>query len=579
MVGSSCPMGFAGKVLKVNLSSREIKIEDLPREAIRFIGGSGLATWFISKMVDPLIDPLNEKNVIVFCVGPVTGTSIPMSSRYVVASKSPLNGTLGDADAGGFWGPELKSAGFDAILVTGKSTKPVFLWICDGEAELKDARDLWGLDHQKTEEEVKRICGDCRLLSIGPAGENLVKFSVISNDGGRIAGRSGLGAVLGSKGLKAIVVKGEQRYSPTQDIVDLAKEIIGYLLERDGIKRLSKFGTGSFLENHLARGNLPLKNWGQDEWSEESAKRISSNRLSNWVKMKMGACKYCPVGCEKRIEYDGVEEKGPEYETIAALGSLCLVDDPMTIIKANRACNLLGIDTIETGTLMAFLMECFERKILSQEKVGVSLYWGSGDSFPELVEMIAFRHGFGNILAEGLKRAAELIGGDAPNFAMHVKGAPICMHDPRVQQDKGLNYATLPSGAYHGKGGSNFVGLPRSESLAGELVKRQNFAEIIDSLVMCSFAFEFWAGGLPVDFIPRILKTVSGLDLKLDDLDRIGGEIFGMKVAFARKSLGRDKIGDPLPERFKKVPRVRGGIAFTFQAENLLEEYYKCRSS
>lgn len=578
MVGPSYPPEYAGKVLKVDLSSGQTKTDDLPPEPMRFIGGSGMATWFISKMVEPSVDPLSEKNVVVFCAGPVTGTSIPMSSRYVVASKSPLTGTLGDADAGGFWGPELKSAGFDAILVTGKSRKPVFLWVCDGGAELKDARDIWGLDLQKTEEEIRRICGDCSVLSIGPAGENLVKFSVISNDGGRVAGRSGLGAVLGSKGLKAIAVKGGQKYTPTQAVADLSKEILGHLLEKDGVKRLSKFGTGSFLENHLARGNLPLKNWEQDEWSEDSARRISANRLSDWVKVKMSACKYCPVGCEKRIEWDGIEEKGPEYETIAALGSLCLVDDPMAIVKANRACNLLGIDTIEAGTLMAFLMECVEKKILSRERIGVQLYWGSGDSFPELIEMIAYRQGFGNILAEGVKKVAELVGGDAPKFAMHVKGAPICMHDPRVQQDKGLNYATLPSGAYHGKGGSNFVGLPRSESLAGELVKRQNFAEIIDSLVMCSFAFEIWAGGLPVDFIPKILKSVSGLELSLDDLDKIGGEIFNMKVAFTKAALGRDKIGDPLPERFEKVTRVRGGVAFTFKVENYLEDYYRHRS-
>ncbi|MGQ9788698.1 MAG: aldehyde ferredoxin oxidoreductase family protein [Candidatus Hadarchaeaceae archaeon] len=579
MAGPSCPQGYAGKILKVDLGSGQMKTDCLPPEMVRFIGGSGMATWLISKMIDPLVDPLSEKNAIVFCVGPVTGTSIPMSSRYVVASKSPLTGTLGDADAGGFWGPELKSAGFDAILVTGKSRKPVFLWVCDGKGELKDARDLWGLDIQKTEEEVRRICGDCKTLSIGPAGENLVKFSVISNDGGRIAGRSGLGAVLGSKGLKAIAVKGGQKYFPPQAIIDLTKEMLRNLLENDGTKRLSRFGTGSFLENHLARGNLPLKNWGQDEWSENSAKRISANRLSDLVKMEMGACKYCPIGCEKRIEWNGVKEKGPEYETIAALGSLCLVDDLMVIVKSNRACNLLGIDTIEFGTLMAFLMECVEERILSEEKIGVPLHWGSGESFPELIEMITYRRNFGNNLAEGVKKVAELIGGDAPKFAMHVKGAPICMHDPRVQQDKGLNYATLPSGAYHGKGGSNFVGLPRSDSLAGELVKRQNFAEIIDSLIMCSFAFEIWAGGLSIDFIPKILKSISSFDLSLDDLDKIGGEIFNMKVAFARVALGRDKIGDPLPERFKKIPRVRGGVAFTFQAEKYLEDYYKHRSS
>jgi aldehyde:ferredoxin oxidoreductase len=573
------PAGYAGKILDVDLTLGETKAVDLPKEALRFIGGSGMATWFVSKMVPPSVDPLAEKNVMVFSVGPVTGTSLPMSSRYVVASKSPLNGTLGDADAGGFWGAELKSAGFDVLVVRGRSKKPVFLWICDGAAELRDARDLWGLNVQATEKEVKRNCGDCRVLCIGPAGENLVKFSVILNDGGRVAGRSGLGAVMGSKGLKAIAVKGGQKYSPSQEILNLSREIVGHLLERDGIKRLSQFGTGSFLENFLARGNLPLKNWSQDEWPQESARRISANRLSDVVAVKMKACKYCPVGCEKRIEWNGAEEKGPEYETIAALGSLCLVDDPMAVINSNRSCNLLGIDTIEAGTLIAFLMEGFERGILTSDEIGLSLPWGKGDNFPELLEMIAFRRGFGGILAEGVKRVADAIGGEAAKLAMHVKGAPICMHDPRVQPDKGLNYATLPSGAYHGKGGSGYVGLPKSGSMVEELVMRQNLAEIIDSLVMCSFAFEIWAGGLPVDYLPKILKTVTGVRLSLNDLIETGGEILNMKISFAKASLGRDKIGDPLPERFKVVPRVRGGVSFTFQAEEFLDEYYKFRQT
>ncbi|MGC8817513.1 MAG: aldehyde ferredoxin oxidoreductase family protein [Candidatus Hadarchaeum sp.] len=565
----------SGKFLDVDLSSGELRTKDIPPEAMKFIGGSGLATWFVSKMVDPLVEPLGEKNILVFCTGPVTG-ALPMSSRYVVAAKSPLNGTLGDADAGGFWGTELKATGFDAVVVRGRSKRPLFLWVRDGRAELKDARDLWGLDIQKTENEVKKICGDCRVLSIGPAGENLVKFAVISNDGGRVAGRSGLGAVMGSKGLKAIALKGEHRYSPTQEVVELAKEMTRHLLEKDGIKRLSKFGTGSFLENHLARGNLPLKNWGQDGWSEESAKRISANRLSDLVRIKMRACRNCPVGCEKRIEWNGVDEKGPEYETIAALGSLCLVDDPMSIIKANRSCNLLGIDTIEAGTLIAFLMECFGKGILSDKKVGISLSWGQGENFPELLEMIAFRRGFGAILAEGVKRTAESIGGEAVGLAMHVKGAPICMHDPRVQPDKGLNYATLPSGAYHGKGGSGYVGL-RCGSMVEELVKRQNLAEVIDSLVMCSFAFEVWAGGLPVDYIPRILEAVSGMKLSLSDLEEIGGEIFNMKSSFAKAALGRKEMGEVLPNRFKTIPRVRNGVAYNFQAEKFLDEYYRIR--
>ncbi|MEM2878166.1 MAG: aldehyde ferredoxin oxidoreductase family protein [Candidatus Hadarchaeales archaeon] len=576
MVDERLNAGYAGRILDVNLNYGEIKVKETSKEHVRWIGGAGLATKLVTDLVDPGVDPFSESNVLVFCTGPVTGT-IPMSSRYVVASKSPLTGTIGDADSGGFWGPELKGAGFDAIIVRGRSKRPVFIWAADSAAEIRDAGEIWGMDTRRTENEIKKQCGNCKVALIGPAGENLVRFSVILNDGGRVAGRSGLGAVMGSKNLKAIAVKGDFEYSLSDDAKALVTEMTRHLISRDGVKRLSSFGTGAYLEIFLSRGNLPLKNWSQDDWSEDSARRISANRLSEFVNVKMKACRLCPVGCEKRIEYDGVEEKGPEYETIAALGSLCLIDDPMEIVRANSICNLLGVDTIETGTLVAFLMECVERKILSEKTIGVPLSWGNGDRIPDLVEMISFRRGYGNFLAEGVKRVSDLLEPEAASLAMHVKGAPICMHDPRVQQDRGLNYATLPSGAYHGKGGSNYAGLPESRSLAEELVRRQNMAEVIDSLVMCSFAFEIWAGGLPVEFIPRILRCTSNIDLSLSDLDKIGGDIFNMKVSFTKAALGIERIGEKLPERFKVVPRVREGVVHTFDAERYLGEYHMLR--
>jgi aldehyde:ferredoxin oxidoreductase len=334
----------------------------------------------------------------------------------------------------------------------------------------------------------------------------------------------------------------------------------------------------------LEIGNLPLKNWAGDQWEMESVMAISSSQIpkDSFKKMKAG-CHGCPVGCEKVVSvsdgpYATEEGSGPEYETIAAFGSLLLNDTWASIVKANDLCNRYGMDTIEAGTTIAMAMESFEQGILSEGEVGVSLRWGDSDSIVETVRMMALREGFGDVLAEGVCKAAEEIGEEAPKFAMHVKGSSICLHDPRIRPEMGLKYVTLSMGAYHGKGcpmeGS--VG-PEAVEVAKNVVARQNFAEVTDSLIMCGFAFAQFAGGVSREYVPRLLLAVTGHEWDLDALNLVGERIFNLKRAFVTH-LGVRREDDELPRRFEEIPRVRFGVEHTAAiVRNALTEYYRLR--
>ena len=535
--------GYVGRILRVNLTSRSTAVEPLDEKVVQsYLGGSGLASSILYTEVDPQVDPLGPHNKLVFVMGPLTGTPTPMSSRHVVVAKSPLTGLWGEGDAGGFWAHELKRARFDAIIVEGTSERPVYLWISDRKAEIRPAEELWGMDTLATEKALKSELGKgVRVTSIGQAGENLVKFAAIMNDGGRAVGRGGLGAVMGAKKLKAIAVAGSHRV----DVADpdmfksLREEMLKHLRNGKGAKRLSEYGTGSHLDAYLETGNLPLKNWAGDQWEIESVLAISAAEVSrDSFKRTKSGCYGCPIGCEKVVSvrdgpYATEEGRGPEYETIGAFGSLLLNDNWESIVKANDLCNHHGIDTIEAGTTIAMAMECFEQGILSEGEVGMSFRWGDSDAIVKAVGMIALRQGFGNVLAEGVRQAAEEIGRGAPEFAMHVKGSSLGLHDPRIRREMGLKYITLSMGAYHGKGCPLEGPVPPDAvEVAKNVVTRQNVAEVTDSLIMCDFAFAAFAGGISREYVPKLLLAVTGHDWKLDDLNLIGERIFNIKRVF-----------------------------------------------
>ena len=582
--------GYMGRILRVNLTAHSVAIEPLDEDLVRaYIGGTWVASKIFVREVAPQVDPLGAENKLVFAVGPLTATLAPMSGRHVVIAKSPLTGLWGEGDAGGFWGYELKRAGFDAVIVEGISERPVYLWISDNAAEIKPAGELWGMDSIATDIALNSALGKrVKVAAIGQGGENLVKFATIMNDGGRAVGRGGLGAVMGSKRLKAIAVRGTQRVDVAHPemLKSVRKEMLADLKESPGAQRLAVGGTGGNLDFMYMAGNLPLKNWAGDEWALESVQAISAGKVSkdSFIKTKVG-CYGCPVGCDKVVRvssgsYATKAGSGPEYETVAALGSLLLNDNWESLVKANDLCNRYGIDTIEAGTTIAMAMEAFEKGILTEEEVGLPLQWGNADSIVKAVQMIGERQGFGDVLAEGVRGAAESIGKGAPEFAIHVKGSSLCMHDPRFNHEMGLKYSTLSMGAYHGKGSESPIeGIMKTEvaQLAERVIAGQNFAEVVDSLIMCSFSIAQWAGAISLDYVPKLLLAVTGREWAASELDILGERIFNLKRVFIT-NLCVTREDDKLPERFMQIPRVRGGKRMTAEfVLPALDEYYRLR--
>jgi len=586
--------GYAGKILRINLSEGGIRYDRLEENVARsFLGGAGFCTKTVYDEVPPLTPPLSPENKLVFALGPVTGTAWFGSSRWVVAAKSPLTGIWGEADAGGFWAAELKHAGFDAIIVEGASKQPVFLWVSDGKAEIRDAKDLWGLTTTETERAIKDDCDRrARTVSIGPGAENLVKFGCIMEEG-HAAGRSGLGCVMGAKKLKAIVAKGEgmPEVADPEGLRKLRDKMVEQLVERrktrTGTATLqAQYGRGEHLEARIGKtGNkdLPLANWGVDDWEYDSARAISSDRMKETVQtgMRVPTCWNCPIHTDTMVKvasgpFAMEESVGPEYETLASFGSLLLNNNLESICKANDLCNQYSMDTIEAGTTIAMAIECYENKILTKEDTGgLELTWGNSEAIVEMTEKIARRKGFGMVLAEGVKKASEIIGKGAERYAMHVKGSSLCEHDPRPRPALALKYVTLPIGAYHGKGCPDIPG----EATATQVIQRQNLAEVVDSMSVCSSTSGSSTGperSMSLGMIPQILKAVTGMDFNEEELMDIGDRIFTMKRAYITK-IGIGRKDDRLPARFSEIPRVVEGVQLVADVESLLPPYYKIR--
>lgn len=448
--------GLKGKVLRVNLSnggmSMETPGEDFYR---RYFGGRAMVAYYLLKELEPRIDPLGPENKLIFVSGVVTGAPVPGSGRNTVGAKSPLTGLYGDADVGGFWGAELKRAGYDAIIVEGKAERPVYLFIHDGKAEIRDASHLWG---KVTAESQALICRELddrliRVAQIGPAGERLVRYACIVCDLHHFAGRSGMGAVMGSKNLKAIAVRGHNRLNIAEPkrLGAIAKWLSNSYSELVG--ELSDLGTAQVLLGLDALGGLPTYNFLEGTF--EGAEKISGEAMKESILIDRKGCYACPIRCKRVVEVGGpytVDPRygGPEYETIAALGSNCGVADLKAIARGNELCAAYGLDSISTGNAIAFAMECFEKELLTdKDTTGIELRFGNGDAMVRMVKMIGERSGVGDLLGEGVRKAAEVIGGCASEYAMHVKGLEIPMHEPRLKHGLAVGYAVSPMGADH----------------------------------------------------------------------------------------------------------------------------------
>ncbi len=451
--------GYNGKILRVNLSQGTTSTDALDELFCRkYLGGAGFVSYFLLKELQPGIDPLGPENKLIFALGPVTGVPLPGSGRNCIGAKSPLTGGYAKSEVGGFWGAELKHAGYDAIIVDGKAEKPVYLWIQDGEASIRDASHLWGKNTKETQETIRAELGDnlIRVASIGPGGENLVRFACIMNDLREAAGRGGMGAVMGSKNLKAIAVRGHKE--PEVAEPERLKELRQWVLTQGELRPppYNDLDTwaATTIKDGTATGNIPIRNFQDGEFPEIS--KISAKAGRDTIRIKMETCYACSFRCKKTVvkvdEPYSVDPAygAPEYETLAMIGCNCGVSDLKAIAKGNELCNAYSLDTISTGGVIAFAMECFENGLLTTKDTdGIELRFDNAEAMLKIIELIARREGIGNLLAEGTARAAQKIGKGAMEFAMHVKGVEIPAHDPRLKAALGLGYAVDPHGADH----------------------------------------------------------------------------------------------------------------------------------
>ncbi|MEW6547255.1 MAG: aldehyde ferredoxin oxidoreductase family protein [Bacillota bacterium] len=446
------PAGYPGRILRVDLTEKKVAVEEPGEKFYRmYLGGKGFAGHYLLADVPPGADPLGPENVLVLAGSVVSGLPIPGYSRFTVAAKSPLTGGYGEAEAGGYLAPELKFAGFEAVVVTGAAEAPVYLLIRDGEAEIHDASHLWGLGTFEAEKAIREELRDprVRVATIGPAGEHLVRFACVMHEGRNAAGRCGLGAVMGSKRLKAVAVRGtgKPELADREAVLGIVRWFRDNYRDNPLTRALHDLGTGGLLGGLNATGMLPTRNFSGGSF--EGWESLAGETYEKQFVVDRWGCYACPVRCKRTVRLDGIEVGGPEYETIAAFGSNLGSSDLASILEVNRLCNDLGLDTISTGVTLAFVTECFERGLLTRDDTGgLELRFGRVP-VRDLVGLIARREGFGADLAEGAKRLAEKIGGPAPSLAVQVKGLEAAMHDPRGKVSVGLGYALAAHGADH----------------------------------------------------------------------------------------------------------------------------------
>ncbi len=565
-------------LLRINLTEGTVTKEKIPDSVVfQYMGGTGYITYYLYKEVQPKIDPLGPENKIIIAPGPIQGTRIPVSGRYSIGTKSPLTGLYLDSNAGGFLGPEIKFASYDLIIIEGKSSKPVYISIKDQNVEIKDATDLWGRFVFETDVLIKGLEHEpkMRIITIGPAGENLVKFACTTSDNFRNAGRGGLGAVFGSKNLKAVAFKGSTR--PTdgnenkielirKDIVQRAKNAKdeGHLLHKHGTSWLVK--VASDLDHY------PTRNWQSGEF--EDADNLGHETLAKKYKRFRRPCYQCPIGCSETldtsvfewVEKDRKEIAKPEYETLAMLGGNCGISDSEAVIHANYLCNELGLDTISTGSAIAMTMEAMEKGLVEGSEFD-DVEFGNIDKFLELIDKIAYRKDIGDILADGVAQAAEHW--KIEDLAMHVKKLPFAAWDPRAKLGLGLSYATAAVGASHLRGWPSTSEIPDKSALKiiDSLIEQQDLKTIKDCLTICHFTHSI-KPALGFDDCVDIVSAVWDKEVTTEELTDIARRVWLLKRLFNIREFGDKKPieFDTLPKRFMKEPlpsgRAKGRTAF-----------------
>ncbi|MBD3196778.1 MAG: aldehyde ferredoxin oxidoreductase [Candidatus Lokiarchaeota archaeon] len=595
-MGSS---SITSNILSINLSNEKISIEH-PEDIFyrRYFGGQGFISYYLLKELEKGINPLGPKNKLIFAAGPITGVPIAGAGRHAVGAKSPLTGGYGQAEVGGYWGAELKKAGFDAIIIEGRAKDPVYLWIKDGKVQLRDANHIWG----KVTGDVQRILKKeneeklLRIAQIGPGGENLIPYACVINELRDAAGRCGLGAVMGSKNLKAIAIRGTKRLEiNSKDKLSEVRKIFNEKLLKP-YSEVFAYGTpvSGTMQKFVQAGNLPIRNFRDGVFQAEG---LDPRNVDKELNLKKEGCFACPLRCKKVIS---VDEKwdydstygGPEYETLAAFGSNCGINDFEAVAKANEICNKYSIDTISAGVSIGFAMECFEKGILTEEETdGIELRFGNVDAMLNALECLCKRKGFGDFLAKGTKRMAEIKGQDTKTYAIQVKGQEIPMHEPRLKQALGVGYAVSPTGPdhmhnLHDTAISNKASIKSFHSLGileplplddlgakkmRALMYHMNMRMMENCLVMCFF--------IPWDlhYLNAIVRAGTGFNTTCWELMKLGERVTTLARIFNLRE-GITKKDDMLPERFFN-PTTSGILSGTSidksKFKEALEIYYQ----
>ena len=611
--------GYNGKILHVNLTNSQFRVEE-PDESFyrKYMGGSALAMYYLLKEVPPGADPLGSDNVLVLALSVLTGSAISGQSRMTAAAKSPLTGTIGDSQGGGFFPAELKFAGFDAIVIKGKAATPVYLWIKDGRYELRDAGHLWGKITGEVEVTIKEELGDDKIevLQVGPAGERGVRFAGIFSMSNRANGRTGMGAVMGSKNLKAIAVRGKKR--PSIADKDALKQLAKWGVENlddSGIAGLAKYGTAETTGANHAIGTLPAYNYNSgvfDKWEAIDGTTMYDTILRGATEGKQDrlgrdTCYACTVRCKRVVEFTEGNYKvdphygGPEYETTSTFGNYCAIDDLPAISKANELCNQYGLDTISCGATISWAFEAFnEGKLTLEDTDGLDLSWGNAESMVKLVEKIAKREGFGNVLAEGSERAAKKIGRGTEAYLITFKGQEAPAHMPRVKRSLAVIYAVNPFGADHQSSEHDpaieddfesyvdrlatldFTEALEPRSLSTEKIRfamiSQHMYSAMDSLNLCQFVFgPAWQLYGPEDMV-NVVRAVTGWeDVSFEELQLVGERRLNMMRTFNARE-GFDRKQDTAPQKLFKP--LKGGISDGFVISKdeftaAIDDYYR----
>ncbi len=576
------PYGYHGRILHVNLTTGSLTVEEPDELFYRtYMGGSAMGLYYLLKNTPPGTDPLAPENTLSLMLSVLTGVPIAGQSRMTAVARSPLTNMVGDSQCGGFWPAELKFAGFDGVVIWGRAEKPVYLWIHDGEAELRDASQLWGRTTHEVQTAIQDEVGEDRaeVLQIGPAGENLVRFAAIMNMSNRANGRTGMGAVMGSKNLKAVVVRGRQR--PDIFDRDTFKTLMKWGAEHteDEMGSMTLLGTSQLVRTQQSRGGLPAYNYASGVFDGYDG--ISGQTMRDTILKGNDTCYACTVRCKRVVEKESGPYPldpvygGPEYETISTFGSYCGIDDLEAVAYANQLCNQYGMDTISCGATIAWAMDCYEQGLITAEDTGgLELTFGNAEAMTQLTEMIAKRDGFGDLLAEGSARAAQQFGPAAEDLLLTVKGSEMPAHMPQVKRSLALIYAVNPFGADHMSSehdGSYTEYNPRiaelglvdpqpATALNTEKVRYAFYTQctysMLDTLDLCQFVYGPDWQLFSLRQLVTLVQAVTGWPVTLFELQKLGERRLNMLRAFnAREGFGRDQ--DTIPKKLTRP--LQGG--------------------